>query len=147
MTSGFTILLLLHSQLDLWGSPFFFCFCVPSYISGGHHSSSSMFPARSLGFASILLLRSQLDIWGSPFFFFFLCVPSFISGVHQSSSSSSTFPARSLGVTVLGEIFAYVTVFESNHKGSHIRSSWMMHAGCVFLAGIHPRRTSMSGSF
>ena len=34
---GFTILLLLRSQLYLWGSSFFF-FCVPSYISGVHHS-------------------------------------------------------------------------------------------------------------
>ena len=26
-------------------------------------------------------------------------------------------------------------------------SSWMVHAGCVFVAGIHPSRTGMSGSF
>ena len=44
---GFTILLLLPSQLYLWGSPFFFC--VPSCISGIHHSSSA-FQAVSLGF-------------------------------------------------------------------------------------------------
>ena len=107
---GFTILLLLCSQLYLWGSPFFF-FCVPSYISGVHPSSSSAFPAISLGFTillllcsqlyyylgfTILLLRSQLYLWGSPFFFF--CVPSFISGVHHSSSA---FPAISLGFTIL----------------------------------------------
>ena len=42
---GFTILLLfLHSQLYLWGSPFFFFFCVP-----------------------------QLYLWGSPFLVRFLC--------------------------------------------------------------------------
>ena len=35
-------------QLYLWASPFFFFFfffCVPSYISGVHHSSSSAFPS------------------------------------------------------------------------------------------------------
>ena len=104
--------ILLCSQLYLWGSPFFF-FCVPSYIPGVHHSSSSVFPAISLGF-TILLLRSQLYLWGSPFFFFFIpqlhlwgspfffffCVPSYISGVHHSSSSSA-FPAISLGFTIL----------------------------------------------
>ena len=31
-----------------------------------------------------------------------------------SSSSSSAFPARFLGFTILGEIFGYVTVFYSN---------------------------------
>ena len=101
---GFTILflLLLCSQLYLWGSPFFF-FCVPSYISGVHYFSSSsvfpaislsVFPAISLGFTILLLLLcsqlylclcSQLYLWGSPFFLFFFCVPSLISGVHHSS--------------------------------------------------------------
>ena len=81
---GLTILLLC-SQLDLWGSPFFFFFCVPSYISGAHHSSSSVFPAISLGFTILLLLLcTQLYLWGSPFFFF--CVPSYISGARHSSS-------------------------------------------------------------
>ena len=87
-------LLLLPSQLYLWGSPFFF-FCLPSYISGVHlwssssafpavsgvhlssssafpgiflgsvHlSSSSGFPAKSLGFTFLLLLPSQLYLWG-----------------------------------------------------------------------------------
>ena len=63
-------------------------------------------------------------------------------------SSSSMFPAIFLGFTTLGEIFAYVTILQSNHRGSHIPSLWMMmHAGCVFVAGIHPFRTWMSGSF
>ena len=38
--------------------------------------------------------------------------------------------------------FAYVTVFgfffKSNHWGSHIPSSWMVQAGYVLDAGIHP---------
>ena len=93
---GFTILLLLlRSHLHLWGSPFFFFFCVPIYISGVHHSSSSSaFPATSLGFTILLLLLcSQLYLWASPFFFFF-CVPSYTSGVHHFS-----------------ELSVYVTVF------------------------------------
>ena len=48
----------------------------------------------------------------------------------SSSSSSSAFPAISLGFTIFGEIFAYVTGFLllllfSNHRGSHILSSWI----------------------
>ena len=40
-----------------------------------------------------------------------------------------------------------VTIFKFSHRGGHIPSSWMGHAGCVFVAGIHPSRTWMSGSF
>ena len=121
------LLLLLHSQPYLWGSPFFFFsfFCIPSYISEVHHSSSSSaFPAIFLGFTFLLLLlHSQLCLWGSPFFFFIS--PAIISGVHlrllRSSalslgftffffcvpqlylwgSPSSAFPAISLGFTIL----------------------------------------------
>ena len=105
---GFTILLLLHSQLYLWGSPYFFC--IPSYIPGIHHTSSSPFPAISLRF-TILILHSQLYLWGSPYLFcipsyipgdssyFFISVPSYISGVRHTSSSE--FPAISLGFTTL----------------------------------------------
>ena len=64
-------------------------------------------------------------------------------------TSSSAFSAISLGFTFLCEIFTYVTVsfffffffffffLESNHRSSQIPSSWMVHAGCVFVAGIH----------
>ena len=31
----------------------------------------------------------------------------------------------------------YVTILLSNHRRSHIPSSWLVHAGCVFVAGIH----------
>ena len=56
-------------------------------------------------------------------------------------------PATSLGFTILGEIFAYMIAIYSNHWGSHIPSSWMVHVGCVFVVGIHQSRTWMSGSF
>ena len=36
---------------------------------------------------------------------------------------------------------AYVTVSYSNHRVSYIPSSWMVHTGCVFAAGIHLSRT------
>ena len=38
-------------------------------------------------------------------------------------------------------------VLSFSHRGSHISFLWMVHAGCVFVAGIHPSRTWMSGSF
>ena len=51
-------------------------------------------------------------------------------------------PALSLEFTILGDILAYVTgFFFSIHRGSHIPSSWMVHAGCVFVAGIQTSRT------
>ena len=66
-------------------------------------------------------------------------------------TSSSAFPSYISGVHHFWvRFFAYVTVFcffLSNHEGSHIPSSWMVHAGCVFVAGIHPSRTWTSGSF
>ena len=34
-------------------------------------------------------------------------------------------PAMYLGFSILGEIFAYMTVFKSSHWGSHIPSSWI----------------------
>ena len=55
--------------------------------------------------------------------------------------SSSVFPFMSLGFTIFGEIFAHVTILQSNHRGSHIPSLWMVYAGCVSVAGIHPYRT------
>ena len=63
----------------------------------------------------LLLLHSQLDLWGSPVSVRFFCV----------------------------HIWPF---FKSNLRGSHILSSWMVHAGCGFVA-IHPSRTRMSGSF
>ena len=134
----------------------------PSYIFGVHHSSSSVFPAISLASTILLLLlHPQLYLWGSPFFlfffyfpqlylwgspFFFFCIPSYISGVHHSSSSSSAFPSYISGDHHSGWDFSYVTVVWSNHWGSHIPSSWMVHAGCVFVGGNHPSRTWMLGS-
>ena len=48
-------------------------------------------------------------------------------------------PAISLGFTIVGEIFAYLT--------SYILFSSTMYAGCVIAIGICPSRTWMSGSF
>ena len=82
-----------------------------------------------LTIASLLLIAA---VWIGGFFvnvFFFF--------------SSSAFPAVSLGL-ILGEIFAYVTFFSSSHRGSHILSLWMVHAGYVYVAGIQPSRTRMS---
>ena len=57
--------------------------------------------------------------------YFFFCFPCYISGVHH-------FWVR---------FFANMTIFQSNHRGSHILSSWMVHVGCVFVASIHLSRT------
>ena len=65
----------------------------------------------------------------------------------SSASSSSVFPAISLGFTILGEIFAYVTVSQFNHRDNHIQSSWMVHAKCVFVPGIQLSISWRSGSF
>ena len=69
--------------------------------------------------------------------------------VFNHSSSSSAFPATSLRFTTLADTLAHVTVFnkKSKHRGSLIPSSWMVHAGCVFVAGIHSSRAWLSGSF
>ena len=61
--------------------------------------------------------------------------------LHNGIGTSSAFPALSLDFTILGEIFAYGTVFSSNHRGCHIPSSWMVQVGRVFIASIHPSRT------
>ena len=43
------------------------------------------------------------------------------------------------GWCMLGVFFTFVAGIQSNHWGSHIPSSWMVHAGCVFVASIHPK--------
>ena len=62
-------------------------------------------------------------------------------------TSSSAFPARSLGFTIFGgKIFAYVTIFNPTIEVV----TFCLHGWCmlgVFVAGIHPSRTGMSGSF
>ena len=66
----------------------------------------------------LLLLHSQLYLQGSPFLVRFLRM----------------------------WLFFFFFFFKSNHRGSHILSLWMVHAGWVFVASIHPSRTWMSGS-
>ena len=63
----------------------------------------------------LLLLRSQLYVWGS-----------------------------SLWVRFFLRIWQG---FYSNHRGSHFPSSWIVRAGCVFVASIHLSRTRMPSSF
>ena len=62
--------------------------------------------------------------------FFFFCVPSYISEFHH-----------------FGWGFCVCDRFFNPAIESHILSSWMVHAGCVFVAGIHLSRTWTSGSF
>ena len=50
-----------------------------------------------------------------------------------------------MGFNILGDFFCICDLILI--QGSHIPSSWMVHAGCVFVAGIHPSRTQMSESF
>ena len=46
------------------------------------------------------------------------------------------------GYPFFGEMFAYIwPLFLIHHGGSHILSQWMVHAGCVFVAGFHLSRT------
>ena len=56
----------------------------------------------------------------------------------NSNSSSSAFPALSLGFTILGEIFAYVSFcccfFQSKNRGSHILTGWYLLGVFLFLA-------------
>ena len=78
-----------------------------------------------------IFLSQSSGVFLFSFFSFFFCIP-------QLDLWSSPF---------WDESFACVTVFYPNHWGSHIPSSWMVHAGCIFVAGIRLSRTWMSGSF
>ena len=55
----------------------------------------------------------------------------------SSSSSSSAFPAISLGFTILGEIFVSVTPFFSNPTLEVV--TFRLRGWCML--GIHPSRT------
>ena len=58
------------------------------------------------------------------------------TGTARQALSSSAFPAISLGFTIIGDILCKRSVFKSNHRGSHIPSSWMVCDGCVFVTGV-----------
>ena len=62
-------------------------------------------------------------------------------------SSSSAFPAISLRFTLLGEIFAYVTVFDPTIEVVTFGLRGWCMLGVFFVARIHPSRAWMSGSF
>ena len=131
---GFTILLLLlllPSQLHLWASPFFLFFCcLPSYISGLHHSSSSsVFPIIFLGFTILfLLLPSQLYPWGSPFWVRFLRMWPFFNPTKEVV----TFRLRvwcKLGVFLLD-----VRIFWVHARESMCALTWLRFIYC------HPKK-------
>ena len=101
-----------------------FFFCVPSFISGDHHSSSSSaLPAISLEFIILLLLYSLLDLWGSPFFFSFFCIHQlYLWGslcllllLHFLLHS----PAISLGFTLSSSSSSFSSAFTSYISGVH----------------------------
>ena len=75
-------------------------------------------------FSLVLLLCSLLWLWGSTFWMIFVCVCVCVCDC------------------ILGGGWSL-----SNHWGRHVLSPWMVHAGFVFFASIHPSRTWMSGSF
>ena len=64
--------------------------------------------------------------------------------VNDTTFSSSTFPSYAFGVQHFGWDFCVCDrLKKSNHWGSHFPSSWMVHAGCAFVADICPSRTWM----
>ena len=63
------------------------------------------------------------------------------------SSSPSAFQLGFLGFNYSGGFFFESDLFLSNHRGSPIPSSRIMHARFVFVASIHPSKMWMSGSF
>ena len=71
------------------------------------------------------------------------------SSSSSSSSSSSAFPCYISWVHHFLWAFCICDSFLSNHwgTGSHIPSSWMVHAECVCVAGIHPCKIWTSSSF
>ena len=75
-----------------------------------------------------LVARHRLESGTSGIFFF--CVPSCIFGVHHFG----------------WDFYVCDRLTKSNYRGSHTPSSWLVHAECVFVTGIHPSRTWMSGS-
>ena len=95
------------------------------------------------------------------FFFFFLCIPSYISGFDRfwwdfcvcdrfkKKKKSNHRRGHSSRISDQKGVSQAWYIEEIRHSGWEplIWSSWMVHAGCVFLAGIHLSRTWMSGSF
>ena len=59
----------------------------------------------------------------------------------RSFSKVSATPDHFFVYVCMLDFLAYVTVsFQPNRRGSHIPSLWMVHAECVFVAGIHLSR-------
>ena len=74
-----------------------------------------------------VVVLTEFYMFFSFFSFFFCCGYHWhwCYNYHHPCCCSCAFLATSPGFTVLGEIFAYVTIFLSNHRGSHILSSWI----------------------
>ena len=125
------LLLLLRSPtISLRSTIFFFFFCVPQlYLCSSPSSSSSAFLSYISGvhhlLLLLLLLRSQAISLGFTVFFIFFVPQQYLWGSPSSSSAFPSYiseahhllllllrsPAISLAFTMLGEIFAYVTIF------------------------------------
>ena len=95
-------------------------------IIAGLHASCSLGPNKCNWPIQICLKQTR----SSPFFLFLLLLSHHISGVHHFWWD-----------------FCVCDCFSVNQRGSHIPFSWMVHAGCVFVAGIQLSKTWMPGSF
>ena len=132
--------------------PFYTSFTDPDLAWG----SQGQHKAKPIGFFSHTLL-----IWSGWNLMWWWSISSWTSWDYfwVRFNSFSTFPAISLGFTLWGGggggggggwdlcIYDCFCFFKSKHRGSQIPSLWMVNAGCVFVADIHPSRTWTSGSF
>ena len=93
-----------------------------------------------------LSVNGRIKIWWTDqlltnIFFLFFYAPSYVCGVHHFGWDFCVCDRFFLFCYVLLLLF-----FLSNHRGSHILSSWKVYAECVCVVGIHLSRTWMSGS-
>ena len=104
--------------------------CLSSLVPEIHYHVAGMLSKQATNkHGSTLLYAICMDIGGHGI------TPCFTAPSH-TTHFFFFLPALSLGCTILDEIFAYVTVFTSNHRGSHIPSSYRL----VGLVVRHPPR-------
>ena len=87
----------------------------------------------SLVNSSLNQITQHYDSAHKLFIIFFFCIPSYISRIHFWWD-----------FCVCDLLFLFL---KNPTRGSHIPSSWMVHAACAFVAGIHLSRTWTSGSY